>query len=190
MFPTKIQIVKTEKGVDKPIAGAKFQIWNKAMFEAAESEDQAMALKETYTTDEKGCIEVKYLAPGTYCIQEVEAAPGFVLDDTVWEVTIEKDGRVDGEKIGRLDVENDYTKMEFIKYDATTKKPVGGATFQVTDFDGTVLDEWDGTKEPHTMDHLVVGQEYIFKEVKAPNGYLLAEDVPLCCGADRKAADH
>ena len=33
------------------------------------------------------------------------------------------------------------------------------------------------TKEPHTMDHLVVGQEYIFKEVKAPNGYLLAEDV-------------
>lgn len=175
--PTKIQIVKTEKGTDKPIAGAKFQIWNKAMFEAAESEDQAMALKETYTTDEKGCIELKYLAPGTYCIQEVEAAPGFVLDDTVREMTIEKDGRVDGEKIGRLDVENDYTKMEFIKYDATTKKPVAGGTFQVTDLNGTVLDEWDGTKEPHTMDHLVVGQEYIFKEVKAPNGYLLAEDV-------------
>ena len=147
------------------------------MFEAAESEDQAMALKETYTTDEKGCIELKYLAPGTYCIQEVEAAPGFVLDDTVREMTIEKDGRVDGEKIGRLDVENDYTKMEFIKYDATTKKPVAGGTFQVTDLNGTVLDEWDGTKEPHTMDHLVVGQEYIFKEVKAPNGYLLAEDV-------------
>lgn len=175
--PTKIQIVKTEKGTDKPIAGAKFQIWNKAMFEAAESGDQAMALKETYTTDEKGCIELKYLAPGTYCIQEVEAAPGFVLDDTVREMTIEKDGRVDGEKIGRLDVENDYTKMEFIKYDATTKKPVAGGTFQVTDLNGTVLDEWDGTKEPHTMDHLVVGQEYIFKEVKAPNGYLLAEDV-------------
>ncbi len=175
--PTKIQIVKTEKGTDKPIAGAKFQIWNKAMFEAAESEDQAMALKETYTTDEKGCIELKYLAPGTYCIQEVEAAPGFVLDDTVREMTIEKDGRVDGEKIGRLDVENDYTKMEFIKYDATTKKPVAGGTFQVTDLNGTVLDEWDGTKEPHTMDHLVAGQEYIFKEVKAPNGYLLAEDV-------------
>ena len=175
--PTKIQIIKTEKGTDKPIAGAKFQIWNKAMFEAAESEDQAMALKETYTTDEKGCIELKYLAPGTYCIQEVEAAPGFVLDDTVREMTIEKDGRVDGEKIGRLDVENDYTKMEFIKYDATTKKPVAGGTFQVTDLNGTVLDEWDGTKEPHTMDHLVVGQEYIFKEVKAPNGYLLAEDV-------------
>ena len=175
--PTKIQIVKTEKGTDKPIAGAKFQIWNKAMFEAAESGDQAMALKETYTTDEKGCIELKYLAPGTYCIQEVEAAPGFVLDDTVREMTIEKDGRVDGEKIGRLDVENDYTKMEFIKYDATTKKPVAGGTFQVTDLNGTVLDEWDGTKEPHIMDHLVAGQEYIFKEVKAPNGYLLAEDV-------------
>ena len=43
------------------------------MFEAAESEDQAMALKETYTTDEKGCIELKYLAPGTYCIQEVDS---------------------------------------------------------------------------------------------------------------------
>ena len=175
--PTKIQLVKTEKGTEIPITGAKFQIWNKAMFEAAESEDQAMALKETYTTDEKGFIELKYLAPGTYCFQEVEAAPGFVLDDTIWEVTIEKDGRVDGEKIGRLEVENDYTKMEFIKYAAISKKPIAGGTFQVTDLNGEVLDEWEGTKEPHTMDHLVVGQEYIFKEVKAPNGYLLAKDV-------------
>ena len=54
--------------------------------------------------------------------RKVEAAPGFVLDDTVREMTIEKDGRVDGEKIGRLDVENDYTKMEFIKYDCDYEK--------------------------------------------------------------------
>ena len=39
------------------------------------------------------------------------------------------------------------------------------------------MDEWKGKKTPHLTEKLLPGAEYIFKEIEAPSGYLVAEDV-------------
>lgn len=172
--PTRIQLFKTDKETKQPIAGATFAVWNKAM---EEGEDQAMGMVETFVTDENGMIELKYLAPGTYCWQEKEVVPGYVLSDEIHEITIDADGRVSGEDVGVIKVQNDFTKMQFIKYDAESGKSIAGGKFQVIDLDGNVVDEWTGKEEPHTINYLTVGKEYIFKEIEAPKGYVLADDV-------------
>ena len=73
--PTTVTVIKKALGKDENLKGVKFQIWNEQM----DSEiDGGMGMKETYTTDEDGKITVKYLAPGTYCMQEVETIPGYI----------------------------------------------------------------------------------------------------------------
>ena len=39
------------------------------------------------------------------------------------------------------------------------------------------MDEWKGKKTPHLTEKLLPGAEYIFKEIEAPSGYLVAEDM-------------
>ena len=62
--------------------------------------------KEILTTGEDGTLTVEKLVPGTYCIQEAETVPGYLMDETVYEFTVSEDGRINGEEIGFLTVEN------------------------------------------------------------------------------------
>ena len=103
--PTKVTIEKVEAGTDKPLAGVQFEVWNKAMVD--DEVDPEFALKETYTTDENGVINLERLQPGTYCVQEVATIDGYVLNDTIYEFTVSEDGRIDGQDTYTLIVEND-----------------------------------------------------------------------------------
>ena len=100
-----------------------------------------------------------------------------ILDPAVYEVVVEADGTINGEKEEILNVENDYTKVEFTKHDRASGKVLEGGRYQITDLSGNVVDEWKGKKTPHLTEKLLPGIEYIFKEIEAPSGYLVAEDV-------------
>ena len=67
--------------------------------------------KELLMTGEDGTLTVERLVPGTYCIQEVETTPGYLLDETVYEFAVSADGKIDGEEIGFLTVENAATEI-------------------------------------------------------------------------------
>ena len=95
----------------------------------------------------------------------------------MYEVVVEADGTINGEKEEILNVENDYTKVEFTKYDRASGKVLEGGRYQITDLSGNVVDEWKGKKTPHLTEKLLPGAEYIFKEIEAPSGYLVAEDM-------------
>lgn len=103
--PTKITIEKIETGTDKHLAGVQFEVWNKAM--ADDEVDPGFAVKETYTTDENGMINLERLQPGTYCVQETATIDGYILNDTVYEFTISEDGQIDGQDAYTLTIEND-----------------------------------------------------------------------------------
>ena len=103
--PTKITIEKIETGTDKHLAGVQFEVWNKAMVD--DEVDPEFAVKETYTTDENGMINLERLQPGTYCVQEVSTIDGYVLNDTIYEFTVSEDGRIDGQDTYTLSIEND-----------------------------------------------------------------------------------
>lgn len=165
--PTKVRLVKSEKGSETPLSGVTFHFWKKG----EENE------KREVTTEKKGTIILEQLLPGTYCFQEIRTLPGYILDPAVYEVVVEADGTINGEKEEILNVENDYTKVEFTKHDRASGKVLEGGRYQITDLSGNVLDEWKGKTTPHLTEKLLPGTEYIFKEIEAPSGYLVAEDV-------------
>lgn len=165
--PTKVRLVKSEKGSETPLSGVTFHFWKKG----EENE------KREVTTEKDGTILLEQLLPGTYCFQEIRTLPVYILDPAVYEVVVEADGTINGEKEEILNVENDYTKVEFTKHDRASGKVLEGGRYQITDLSENVVDEWKGKKTPHLTEKLLPGIEYIFKEIEAPSGYLVAEDV-------------
>ena len=165
--PTKVRLVKSEKGSETPLSGVTFHFWKKG----EENE------KREVTTEKDGTILLEQLLPGTYCFQEIRTLPGYILDPAVYEVVVEADGTINGEKEEILNVENDYTKVEFTKHDRASGKVLEDGRYQITDLSGNVVDEWKGKKTPHLTEKLLPGTEYIFKEIEAPSGYLVTEDV-------------
>ena len=169
--PTNVTVVKKVLGKDENLKGVKFQIWNEKM----DSEiDGGMGMKETYTTDEDGKITVKYLAPGTYCMKEVETIPGYILDETIRKFEVDENGIVIGG--GQITVENDFTKVKISKQDITNGKELPGAKLEVRKEDGTVVEAWTSTDKPHLIEALPEG-DYVLRETMAPKGYQVAQDI-------------
>lgn len=171
--PTEIELLKVDDETEEPMEGVTFRIWQKP---TADQGNQPVFDQE-FTTNEKGIINVKRLHPGTYFIQEIKTLPGYVLNDKIMELTIDKDGFIDGEEKAEIILGNNFTKVDLSKHDLTTGKEIEGGKYQVLDPDGKVVDEWTGTKEPHRITRLEIGKTYLFREIVAPYGYLLTLDV-------------
>ena len=122
------------------------------------------------------------LLPGTYTLHE-EAAPGgyLVASDVEFEVA-------EGVPVTQVEMVDEPTRVEAGKVDAATGEPLAGATMQVVDAEGEVVEEWVSGGEPHLIEALAPG-EYVLRETEAPEGYALAEDVPFTVGetADAQA---
>lgn len=172
--PTTAVFTKTAKGQDKPLEGVKFWVWNKGM--ESEDIDPGFGLRELQTTDEKGQITLKYLQPGTYCIQEAETLPGYILDESIREFVIDEKGQVQIDPAVAT-IGNDYTKLYISKLDAATGEELPGAKLEVIDKDtGEVIETWTSTEEQHYIEALPAG-DYILRETMAPEGYEIAQEI-------------
>ncbi len=62
-------------------------------------------------TGEDGTVTLERLVPGTYCIREKETLPGYALDDTVYEFTVDEEGKIVDQETGVITIENDATTI-------------------------------------------------------------------------------
>lgn len=112
------------------------------------------------------------LLPGTYTLHEEAAPEGYlVASDVEFEVA-------EGVPVTQVEMVDDLTRVDAGKVDAATGEPLAGATMQVVDAEGEVVEEWVSDGEPHRIEALAPG-EYLLRETEAPEGYGLAEDVPF-----------
>lgn len=112
------------------------------------------------------------LPPGTYTLHEEAAPEGYlVASDVEFEVA-------EGVPVTQVEMVDDLTRVDAEKVDAATGEPLAGATMQVVDAEGAVVEEWVSDGEPHRIEALAPG-EYLLRETEAPEGYALAEDVPF-----------
>ena len=147
--PTRITLKKKEEGTENSLKGVKFAVWKK---ETPEEET-------LYVTDEEGGIEIKYLTPGTYCVQERESIPGYLKDDTVWEFTVDSTGRIEGKEYMEYVIENKKTKIkdtEALWKESGEKEIYGGEEHVIAD--------------SVSLQNLEPGQTYTLKGVLADPG--------------------
>ena len=78
--------------------------------------------------------------------------------------------------------ENEITKVEISKKDATTSEELPGAHLEVRDEEGNIVDEWISSNEPHIIEGLEVGKEYTLIETIHPLGFDFANEIKFVVG--------
>lgn len=123
---------------------------------------------------------------GCLTLQEIETAPGYVIDNTVRFAKVTQSMAENNElvKFSGTDLVNDsvdypnrQTTTVVSKKSVTTQEELPGAHLKVTDKNGTVKDEWVSTTESHTIKGLTVGETYTLTETIAPDGYATSSSV-------------
>ena len=131
------------------------------------TEENAIATTET---DSNGAFsfETPY---GSFQVMELAALPGYL---TMKEpVSVE----VNTAEVELDPIANGQTVVHISKVDAETAEELPGAVLELYAPDGTLLETWETSDIPHVITGLPVGEGYILKEVSAPEGYQLAEDI-------------
>lgn len=196
----------TPQGTDRPgvkgsLANAKY-----AVFYDDPALNKATRIG-TITTDEHGYGKLEtrtegdprhigdWLPLGRYYVEEETASPGYTIDAMYYE---DKEGEYKNGQhiiIARAqegDTESFTYKVESLelphhtfvsKTDITTGEELPGATLQVIDSEGNVAEQWVSTDKPHEIVALhdetqgLKDGKYTLREITAPYGYDIAEDV-------------
>ena len=157
---TKVQISKTDIATGKEISGAKLKI----------TDADGKTVAEWVTDGTPHYME--RIPMGTYTLTETVAPieQGYVR---VESVTFEVGPT---ENIQRVEMKDDFTKVEIFKADMTDGHELPGAKLKITDASGNTIAEWETNGQPHRIERLKPG-EYTLIETAAPAGYLLGEEV-------------
>ena len=134
---------------------------------------QANGETKYYNIDING-DETTHMIRGTvedqeYVITELKSPDGYATAKPVTFKTNEN-------KNLTVEMTDEITQLEFYKKDITSQEELEGATLQIKDKNGNIVDEWVSGKTPHKITGLTVGQTYTMIEVIAPANYKIAQN--------------
>ena len=166
---TKVHISKTDITGDKELEGARLQV----------IDETGNVVDEWISTTEEHIIEGKLVAGKEYTLHEEISPDGYVVaNDITFKVS--EDGSVDV-----VVMKDETTKARISKRDITTDKELPGAKLQIIDEDGNTVEEWTSTNEAHYIEgKLIVGKTYTLREITAPDGYEIANDIQFTVNED------
>lgn len=130
-----------------------------------------------YNLSKEGKLEISNIPMGYVLLQEIQTLDGLVLDDEVYEIEFNQENNTTKVYTKTIEIENETTIVEISKTDITGEKEIIGATLRVLDKDNNVIDKWLSTEKSHTIEGLIVGQEYILEEEISAKGYVKATSI-------------
>ena len=153
---------------------------------------------DKWTSDGTNHI-VSKLGAGEYVLKEIAAPDGYVIATDI-KFTVDVYGNVTVENVDSTAVSDngyplitmvdDMTKVRISKKDVTTGKELPGATLQIIDENGNVVEEWVTTNEPHMIEgKLIACKEYTLKEIIAPEGYEITNEIKFTVNADETVTE-
>ena len=148
---------------------------------------------DKWTSDGTNHI-VSKLGAGEYVLKEIAAPDGYVIATDI-KFTVDVYGNVTVENVDSTAVSDngyplivmvdDTTKVRISKRDITTGEELPGATLQIIDEDGNVVEEWVSTDEAHFIEgKLIAGKEYTLRETIAPDSYEIANEIRFTVNED------
>ena len=175
-FYSEVQIVKVDAvtGDPIPVAGVGFQI------KYPDGTIYDFAGTDTWYTDSNGTLTLpEALEYGEdYMAIELNAPAGYVTPNApfMFDVTEAAATMAGGSPLVIVEIENQPTQVDLVKED-NGGRFLSGARMQLLDVNGDVVDEWVSGAAAHTIYALSIGESYTLREVEAPAGYVLANDV-------------
>ncbi|MBQ8012438.1 MAG: hypothetical protein IJ265_12870, partial [Oscillospiraceae bacterium] len=164
-----------------------------------------LAGAEMQLVDENGEVVDEWISDGTnhvvtelpvgkYVLKEIAAPDGYVIATNI-SFEVFADGSVVVENVDAtattedghplIVMVDDTTKVEISKRDITNDNELAGATLQIIDENGEVIEEWVSTNEPHIVEaQLIAGKTYTLTETAAPDGYKIANSIDFTVNAD------
>ncbi len=148
-----------------PLEGVTF-----GLFSAETTEFTAENAIATTETDSNGAFSFE--APyGSFQVMELATLPGYLTMEE--PVTVE----VNAAEVKLKPIANNQTVVHISKVDSETGEELPGATLELYGPDGTLIETWETGDIPHVVTGLPVGEGYVLKEIAAPEGYQVAEDI-------------
>ena len=181
MRDAKLQIKVSKKDITDTdeLPGAVLQILDKA--------DNSV-IAEWTTTDKPVIITEKdckkpLVAGNTYILHEKTAPDGYAYAKDV-EFTVHVDSIEGNEQLVTMHDAKNVVVVS--KTDLAGTKELPGAKLQILSSDGkTVLESWTSTNEEYKVTKkLKAGESYILREIEAPDGYAIADDVKFTVNKD------
>jgi len=139
-----------------------------ARFQIERITDTGVELVGVFTSDTNGEILLENIEPGRFRISEVAPAPGYIMDQTVHEVTIAAGQRYE------LTITNTPRAPILIRKVDPQGNPLLGAEFTVTTMNGAHVAT---VQSAHTGFAIVPNVQpgwYIVSEVRSPEGHILS----------------
>ena len=177
---TKVDIAKTDIATGDYVVGAQLTV---IPLDEDGNPDVGAAF-ETWITDDKE-HRIERIPVGDYILRET-------LTGQAWDygyVTAEdvKFTVADTPEVQKVEMKDDFTKVEITKTDITTGEPVIGAQLSVIPLDehdrpdvGATFETWITEEDPHYIERIPVGK-YILREqltgLAWDYGYVTAEDL-------------
>ncbi|MDT8715087.1 hypothetical protein IAI10_00135 [Clostridium sp. 19966] len=161
-----IKITKTDASTLEPVAGAEVAVYT----------GNGVQVGTAGVTGADGTVEFDNLPYGDYYYIETKAPEGYLLNTDKHPFSISENGFILQDTFSDTKITGG---IKILKLDATSNKPVAGATVTVYTSTGQVVGKGvegvtgaDGTVE---FDNLSYG-DYYYMETEAPEGYLLNTD--------------
>ena len=155
---TKVQISKKDLTTNEELPGAELTL----------TDEKGNEIDRWVSTDAPHYME--RLPAGKYTLTEVTAPDGYAIAERV-EFEVLPTGEVQ-----TFEMFDDTIKVKISKVDITTNEELPGAELVIKDKDGTEIDRWISTDEPHYVEKMPAG-DYTLTEITAPNGYKVAESI-------------
>lgn len=158
-----------------PLAGAKFTLFE---------EDETTEVARDLTTGKDGLVElpasVKLDPDKIYKLKEITAPSGYVAKSNAVSVKVSDYALLDGfTGLITMEVPNtkDTGRITVSKLSKETGKALAGAEFTLTKPDGSTQKLVTNEVGLATFTGLDFGKEYAVQETKAPDGYLVSDEV-------------
>ena len=155
---TKVQISKKDLTTKEELPGAELTL----------TDEKGNEIDRWVSTDAPHYME--RLPAGKYTLTEVTAPDGYAIAERV-EFEVLPTGEVQ-----TFEMFDDTIKVKISKVDITTNEELPGAELVIKDKDGTEIDRWISTNEPHYVEKMPAG-DYTLTEITAPSGYKVAESI-------------
>lgn len=172
-----VDITYTVNKVDQngnPVEGAEMAVFHardivELYNRPADPETDVPEAVDAWTSGTEGHRVSNLVAGETYVLVEDIAPEGWVKANPLI-FTVEDNGK--DQEITMVDI-----RVKANKFDTTLQNYVPGAKLEVTDIEGTVVDQWVTDGEAHYVSGLQAGMSYTLTEVETPEGYVTASPV-------------